>query len=59
MGNNGAVAVAGSEEIASTVADLADTSRATNEAAAATQQAARQLAGMAGDLRTLVREFTV
>jgi methyl-accepting chemotaxis protein len=59
MGRNGAVAVTGSEEIASTVADLADTSRATNEAAAATQQAARQLAGMAGDLRTLVREFTV
>jgi methyl-accepting chemotaxis protein len=59
MGHSGAVAVAESEDIASTVAELADSSRATNEAAAATLQAASTLSGMAGDLRTLVREFTV
>jgi methyl-accepting chemotaxis protein len=59
MGRYGAVAVADSEEIASTVSDLADSSRAANEAASTTQQAARRLAGMAGDLRTLVQEFTV
>ena len=59
MGRSGAVAVADSDEIASTVSDLANASRATNEAAAATRQAAHQLTGMAGDLRTLVQEFTV
>jgi methyl-accepting chemotaxis protein len=58
-GRNGAVAVADSEDIASTVTELANASRATNEAAAANRQAAQQLTGMAGDLRTLVREFTV
>jgi methyl-accepting chemotaxis protein len=59
MGRYGSEAVVGSEEIATTISDLSDASRATNEAATATQQAARQLAGMAGDLRTLVGSFRV
>jgi methyl-accepting chemotaxis protein len=59
MGRNGAVAVADSEGIASSVSELADASRATNDAAATTQQAAKRLAAMAGDLRTLVQQFTV
>jgi methyl-accepting chemotaxis protein len=59
MGRNGAEAVTDSEAIASAVSDLADSSRATNEAAGATRQAAQKLAVLAGDLRTLVQEFTV
>jgi methyl-accepting chemotaxis protein len=59
MGRYGAEAVAGSEEISTTVTDLRNASMATNNAASATRQAATQLAGMAGDLRTLVKAFTV
>jgi methyl-accepting chemotaxis protein len=59
MGRYGSEAVVGSDEIATTISDLSNASRATNEAATSTQQAARQLAAMAGDLRTLVKEFTV
>jgi methyl-accepting chemotaxis protein len=59
MGRYGLEAVEGSEAIAGTIADLGDASRATNDGATATQQAASRLAVMAGDLRTLVNEFKV
>jgi methyl-accepting chemotaxis protein len=59
MARYGADAMTDSGQIAATVAGLTEAARTTNAAAATTEQAAVDLAGMAGELRSLTKEFTI
>jgi methyl-accepting chemotaxis protein len=58
IGRSVSVAASGSNEIARNIASVSGTAQATTEGAGETRKAADDLAGMAGELRELVGQFT-